>query len=249
MKLTGGKNQTPLLLSVLILALLFALFYYVVKPKMDESESLSASVTSLESELTTIQTKIETMKTELATQSDNGFAIRKKLPDNREVGSLLRNFEEIEFITGTRITNISFNGYDSLVSSSGIKDPNAPAEETVEEEAPQNDLQELTEQSTNNEGSENTSEDTAVEGEEVPVTTIAQESLPPNLKLLTYSLNIEAPDAEKLLLFIKEVERLERVMHVDTIAYSLPGEEEEYTPDEEKGPQTVTLTVTTFYYE
>lgn len=38
-------------------------------------------------------------------------------------------------------------------------------------------------------------------------------------------------------------------MHVDTISYSLPGEEEEILPEEEKGELTVTLTVTTFYYE
>lgn len=62
-------------------------------------------------------------------------------------------------------------------------------------------------------------------------------------------LNIVAPNAEKLLLFIKEVERLERVMHVDTISYSLPGEEDAFAAKEEKDTLTVMLTVTTFYYE
>lgn len=248
MKLTGGKNSTPLLLSVLILALLFALYYYLVKPKIEEVESLESSVSSLESEISTIQTEIDTIKNERANQTEDDYAIRKKLPDNREVGSLLRSFEEIEFITESRITSIAFNGYDSLVSGSSIKDPNAASEEATPEQTPQNDMQELVQnnESTNEDGSTN-NEDTT---EEVaPVTTIAAESLPPNLKLLTYSLNIETPDAEKLLLFIKEVERLERVMHVDTISYSLPGEEETLVSEEEKSPLAVTLQVTTFYYE
>lgn len=248
MKRSMSKNSTPLLLSVLVLVLLFALFYYIVKPKMDEASALASNVDTLESEVSSLQEQIALAQAEQEKEISNEFAIRKLLPDNREIDELLLNFEEIEFVTGTRINSIAFNEYDTLVSGSTLKDPNhkEEAEGEIADSAESNEGQ--------NEPEENDTENNAASSNEdnsevaPPVTTIATETLPQNLRLLTYSIDIEAPDAEKLLLFIKEVERLERVMHVDMISYSLPGEEDEDTA-EELETVSITLQVTTFYFE
>ena len=163
------------------------------------------------------------------------------------MAKLLLNFEEIEFVTGTRIKGVAFNEYDTLVSGSTLKDPNYREEEEAEGETADSAEASDTSEETNTEGNEASSNEDEKEATP-PVTTIAAETLPQNLRLLTYSIDIESPDAEKLLLFIKEVERLERVMHVDMINYSLPGEEDEDTEGKLK-TVSVTLQVTTFYFE
>lgn len=81
-----------------------------------------------------------------------------------------------------------------------------------------------------------------------PVSTIAVETLPPSLKLVTFEVEVASPEYEKLQQFIKEIEKIERVMHIDRISYSLEGEEKVF---DAAATDTVTamVQVTTFYYE
>lgn len=77
---------------------------------------------------------------------------------------------------------------------------------------------------------------------------MSAEALPANLKLITFQLDIESPDDEQLQQFIKEIEALERVMHIDTIEYSLPGEEDTLMNDTSTSV-SASIQVTTFYFE
>lgn len=245
MKLSSSKNSGPILIVVLVAVLLFAVYYYVVLPKQDEADMMESSVNSLNSEISTLNEQITSIQEEQSRESSNEFALRKKMPDNREIDELLLNIEEIEYVSGSRIQSISFNNYDSLVSASSLTDPNAVP---TDEENPEGQT----------EASEETATDTTTETEDTteteeqvpttPVSTIAVESLPANLKLVTFEVTVESPNYEKLQQFIKEIERLERVMHIDTIEYALPGEENTFAEDA-SDIVSATIQVTTFYYE
>lgn len=241
MKLSGNKNTSILLLVALIASFLFAIYYYIVLPKKDIVESLESSINALHTEIGTLQAQIGSSEEEKTAEVSNVFEIRQKLPQSREIDQLLLNLEEIEFVSETRITAIGFNSYDTLVSESAI----VPLpEEGAEEDAAEGQM----------DGAEVTENEEADEGNgtgetvETPVSEIAAQTLPPELKLITFNLEIEAPDGQNIQLFIEEIENLKRIMHIDSISYTLPGEEAEFM---EEGNETVTasIQVTTFYYE
>lgn len=227
MNLSNGKNFNMLLLLLLVAALLFAVYYYLVLPKKNELENLEYSVKNLETEVTNLQEQSKTSENE-DISSLTMLDIRKKLPQTREIDKLLLNLEEIEYITGTRIVSIDFNIYDELVSESSIVEKPVDSKEFTEGDF----LGEV-----------------ATGAKKVkPTSSIASESLPPELKLITFSVKVESPDHSKLQSFIKEIEKLERIMHIDSIEYSLPGEENEFAAEPVK-TVTATIQVTTFYYE
>ena len=239
MKRLSSKNSGTILIVSLVLALLFAIYYYVLLPKQHEADIVEISVNSLRSEISTLNEQIASIQEEQSHESSNEFALRKKVPDNREIDELLLNIEEIEYVSGSRIQNISFNNYDSLVSASGLTDPNAV---TATEENADGQTEASEEQATD------TTSETEEQMPTMPVSTIAVESLPTNLKLVTFEVDVASPNYEKLQQFVKEIEQLERVMHIDTIEYALPGEENTYG-ENASDIVSATIQVTTFYYE
>lgn len=245
MQLSGGKNTGPLLITALLLALLFAVYYYAVLPKQEEATEKQNAVTQLTSETATMKEQIALIKENQNGEVDSSLIIRQKLPDNREIDQLLLSLEEAEYVSGSRIVTITFNNYDNLVSESGIIDPNAPTEDEQADGSPAENESESTPE--NNETNESVSEETD-QHEEIPVSTMSVEALPANLKLITFQIDIESPDDEQLQQFIKEIEQMERVMHIDAIEYALPGEEDTLT---EEGTSIVTasIQITTFYFE
>ncbi|MFC7685211.1 potassium transporter [Ureibacillus sp. GCM10028918] len=242
MKLSGNKNSSLLLLIALIAALLFAIYYYILLPKKDHVDSLEGSINGLQTEISTLQGQIASLEEEGTSEVSNVFEIRQKLPQSREIDQLLLNLEEIEFVTETRITSIGFNSYDALVSESNIVP--VPEEEAVTDEATEGQTDEA----------ETTENAEVVEGEETgetvetPVSEIAAQTLPPELKLITFNLEIEASENQNIQQFIEEIENLKRIMHIDSISYSLPGEEGEFV-EAEAETLNASIQVTTFYYE
>ena len=225
---SSSKNTTILLVIALAMALLFAVYYYVVKPKQDDAESVSREVTTLKAEISSLEENLVTFREQQSQTNINEFALRKKVPATRAIDTLILSMEEIEYVTGSRILSMDFNNYDEQVSTSGLEDPNAITE-TKELET--------TEETQNNEQSE-----------ALPVSTIAVENLPPSLKLITFNINVMSPNNENLQQFIKEVEKIERVMHIDTIDFSLPVEENIFLEDA-TDVVFADVQVTTFYYE
>ena len=240
MKLSSSKNSGPILIIILVGVLLFAIYYYVLLPKQDEADMMESSVNSLRSEISTLNGQIASIKEGQSNKSSNEFSLRKKLPDNREIDELLLNIEEIEYVSGSRIQSVNFNNYDSLVSASSLTDPKAvtETEENAEGQMKENEEQ-IAETATTSENEEPVT---------TPVSTIAVESLPPNLKLISFNVDVESPNHDKLKQFIKEIERLERVMHIDTVGYNLPGEENTFAEDA-TDIVGASIQVTTFYYE
>lgn len=231
MKLTSGKNSSTLLLIALVAALLFALYYYILLPKKEEAASLESSILSTRSEIESIQQQMEELNASKNAEHATLFELRKKVPATRNLDDIVLKIEETQYVTGTKILSIHFNNYDELVSSSQLESPNVPTEEG--ENADEN-------------GEDATTE--AEDSEETPVSPIAKENLPSELKLITFEVRVESPDFNHLVNFIKEIEKIKRIMHIDAINFSLPGEENEFDEDSEDSI-TATVKVTTFYYE
>ncbi|WP_332649376.1 potassium transporter [Lysinibacillus sp. 54212] len=232
---SNSKSSPVLLLTALIFALLFAVYYYVVLPKQDEVESMESSVNNLKMEMAALEESIAAVKEQRSNNETNEFDLRKKVPETRAIDELLLNIEEIEFVTGSRILKVEFNNYDSLVSDSGLQDPHVPsAEETEGQDATQTDTE--------------ANAETTPEEDTTPVSTIAADSLPGSLKLVTFNMEVASPNYKKLQQFIKEIENIERVMHIDTIQYELSGEENKFAEDK-SDTVVATVQVTTFYYE
>ena len=222
MKLSSGNNSTVILLLALVAALLFAMYYYVISPKKEQVESLESSIASIESEIKSIEDQIAEIEENKHIDSATLYELRKKVPTSRNMHQLLLNIDETQYVTGTKILYVHSNNYDAQVSGSDLRSPYESSDEELEEG------EEL--------------------GEEIPVSTIPKETLPPELKLITFEINIGAPDFEEIAAFIKEVEKIERIMHIDVIDFSLPGEENEFAEDPENEVEA-TIQVTTFYYE
>ena len=238
-QLSGGKNSGVLLILALVMALLFAVYYYVVLPKTDEVSAMESSVSTLQSEVSTLQESIALVKDEQSQTPENTFVLRKKVPQDRDMMELLLNIEEVEFVADSRIVSINFNNYDTPVAESALQDPNQV--EAVEGEQP-------AEQSSEEATAQAEGEATDVSEQAPPVSSIVRETLPAALKMVTFSIDVESPNATQLEVFIKELEALERIMRVDTIQYSLPGEENEFA-DDRSDIVNATIQVTTFYYE
>ena len=232
--ISSSKNGTLLIVIALAMALLFAMYYYVVKPKQDEEQMIRSEINSLHTEIAAIEETIATNESQQSKTNVSEFALRKKVPDNREIDELILSIEEMQYVTDSRIQSIDFNNYDALVSSSGLQDPISTPE---------------TEEGVATESTESTNqaEDTEA-SEQLPVSTIAVETLPPSLKLVTFNINVAAPNDVNLLQFVEEIEKKERVMRIDIIDFALPGEEDKFT-EEASGIVTADIQVTTFYYE
>lgn len=231
MKLSSGKNSGRLLLIALVAALLFALYYYVILPKKEEVEMLQSSISTTQSEIASLQEQIEEINANRSLDHATLINMRKKVPATRSLENLVLNIEETQYVSGTKILTIEFNNYDDLVSETELENPYASSEEE--------------------EGTDGTVEEGSTEGEEqeeTPVSTISQESLPPELKLVTFEIVVASPDFDHLVAFIKEIEKIERIMHIDIIEFALPGEELELS-DIPVGSIEATVQVTTFYYE
>ena len=240
-KASSGKTTQLLLIIVLVAALLFAFYYYLVLPKKDERASAESKVSSLKDDVAKTKIAVKLLEAGQKAQAIDVYALRKKVPQTRAVDQLLLNIEQMEFVVGARIESISFNNYDSLVSSSPLQDPN----QVVTEEGENKDATNTNAaaDATNTVATAEASPDTAT-----PVSTISPDQLPAELKMLTLNISVEAPNYESLLRFILEVESLERVVRVDTISYTLPTEQDQLSADFSE-LVNATIQVTTFYYE
>lgn len=233
-QLSGGKNSGLLLVSALVLALLFAIYYYVVQPKKEEVAHAESAVNQLQSDVSSLKEKIAVIEENRSKETVNLFALRQKVPQQRAMKELLLSIEEIEFVAQTRVLSLEFNNYDSLVVESTLEDPNKPEEKETDQ---------------SNSGTEQAvpSEEESTESV-LPVSSITRETLPAELKMITFNVEIAAPDQTQIEQFLKEIESLERVMRIDAIHYELPGEEAALV-EGQLDIVTADIQVTTFYYE
>lgn len=224
--ISSSKNGTLLLVIALAMAMLFALYSFVVKPKQEEAQSIRTEINYLNTEIKSLEQNVADRQSQYSETDVNEFMLRKKVPNDRNIDSLILSIEEIEYVTGSQIRRIEFNNYDTLVSNSSLLN----STENSEDDESQGILDELQ------------------QTEELPVSTISEEPLPQSLKLVTFIIEVTSPNETSLLQFIKEIEQIERIMHIDSIDFDLAGEEEQLFEDTSE-VVTAEAQVTTFYYE
>lgn len=218
----NSKNSAPILLGALMFVILLAIYYYIILPKHEVVNSVQGSISVLNQEITNLQTSIEMQQNSDENPQGNIFAMRKKLPMDKDLVKLLLNIEEIELVSDSKIVSIEFNNYDALVNQSNLQQPNEPAEIEL-----QNGI--------------------AEQNQELPVSPVSEQSLPPELKMVGFNLNIEALNEQNLLTFVKELEDADRIIRIDQINYVSPGEEVTY----DKAASTLIeaqIQGTAFYY-
>lgn len=238
--MTSSKNSTILILTAFIAAILFALYYYIITPKLEEVDAKESSISSLQQEMSTIQKQIALIEEKGNSASASNLSLRKKVPQTRAIEEVIRNIEEIEAVTGTRVEAMDFNNYDSLVMDSTMTDPNSiNSEEQADLKQSANEAEEQ---------AVDKNDETPEVKEKIPTATFSKDSLPKELKLVTFSIDVVALDNEAMVEFIKEVEKIDRVMKIDAIDFTLTGEEEKFQEDADTTLKS-TIQVTTFYYE
>lgn len=238
--MTSNKNSTILILTALIAAILFALYYYIVTPKLEEVEAKESSINTLQQEVSTIQEQIALIEKNGKSNRTSNLTLRKKVPQTRAIDEVIRNIEEVEVVTGTRVEAMDFNNYDSLVMESTITDPNSTNSE--EQADTQQSATEADEQAV-----AKNDEKPEVKNK-IPTATLNKDSLPKELKLVTFDIEVVALDNKAMVEFIKEIENIDRVMKIDAIDFTLTGEEAKFQEDADTTLKA-TIQVTTFYYE
>lgn len=229
------KSLVILIIVILFLLLGLAYFYWIM-PMKDEANAAKTNVELLESDIQILQSQLDNLESDQTDIVENQFVLERKMPLDRSIDDLILSLQEIEFVSGTRIENISFNNYDVGLTEADQVFENEEVE--TEEETSRDELLEDTE-------TENLEEPT-----EPPVSDVV-EDLPANVKLITINLSVISPNFEQFEVFLQEVEKLERITRVDTLSFSQPGEQELLNLDGEVADTTVTIEVqlTTFYYD
>ncbi|MEK4486610.1 potassium transporter [Psychrobacillus sp. FSL H8-0484] len=223
--LVSNKKTGFLLIAALVTVVFGAIYYYVIYPLNEEKSTKEITVSNVRNEIAVLNEQL-TAPNEEVEPEQNTFALQKKVPLTRALDELIRSIEEVELISESKIESINFNNYDAAVSDS----PLAPTQ---------------TEEGTQTENAEPTEENTATE---TPVSPVANIVLPPQLKLITFNISVLTKDYDHLKVFIEELENLERIVRVDQIGFSMPGEEQLYELDSEE-TISAEIQLTTFYYD
>ncbi|HBT70934.1 MAG TPA: hypothetical protein DEB37_01265 [Lysinibacillus sp.] len=225
-KLTSSKNSSIILLLTLIVSILFALYYYLLLPRLNEVEAKESHVSQIQQEISSVKEQLAQLDKEQGQPTINVLALRQKLPTTRAVEKIILDLAEIEEVTGTRIKSLTVQNDDAAVSQSDVSQDLNLLEQAEEEV--------------------NGEQDNKITSS--PISSISKDSLPSNLKLITFILEVGALDFNSLESFLQEIEQLQRVMKTDTIEFKLPGEQDQLEKDTDLTLQA-TVQVTTFYYE
>ena len=223
--LFSNKQTGYLVISALIAVMLGANYYFLVYPMSEEKNSKEVTISTVRNEIALLDSQLTAPVEE--GEDKKTFQLEKKVPLTRDLDMLIKSIEEVDLVSEAKIESIEFNNYDESVADS----PLVPTEEAFPEA---NDV---------------TTEET--EGElpaETPVSPVANSTLPPQLKLITFNINILTKDYDHLNTFIKELESIERIKRIDQIEFLLPGEESLLELDY-KEAISARIQVTTFYYD
>ncbi|QFF99568.1 potassium transporter [Psychrobacillus glaciei] len=223
--LVSNKKTGFLIIIAFIVVVLGAIYYYFVYPLNEEKNLKEVTVSNVRNEIAVLETQLAAPVVE-DDNRENSFAFQKKVPTTRALEELIRSIEQVELISESKIESINFNNYDESVSESTL----VPIKT---EENAQTDATETTEENTAN---------------ETPVSPVANIVLPAQLKLITLNISVLTKDYEHLNSFIKELENLERIVRVDQIKFSVPGEEQQTEMDSEE-TISAEIQLTTFYYD
>lgn len=229
------SRSSLLIIAMLVSLLIGAGYYYLILPKQQQEEAILQRIQQTQAEIAALEENINVLQEQDRYVAENMYVLRQKLPFDRMMKELLLAIEEIEYISNSKVLAVNFNNYDAPVNASVLE---PPVEEAATEEAP------ATEQSVEDQDEEVPIDVTT----SVPVSTISREALPEELKMVTFQMNVEAPDRRNIELFVQELENLARVMRIDSVSYNLMGERD-LLEEQLYDLTSAVVQVTTFFYE
>lgn len=224
-----NRNALIILLGLLFI-LLFVVFLFFYRPLAGDLAEKEAEEESLMSDLAILEQRLITGEKEGTNDLDELDAIRLqgRLPSEEKLDELILILNEIELVSGSLVNSISF-GYSGSLPDSVI-----PQEEESNNEPV--DLEKEIEERLNPETSE---EEGSIQLTEKPA----------GLEPIQVTLNVESPDYQHFQLFLKEIEKQERMMIVSSLSFDKPAEEELIFSEEPDETISATVTIMTFYYD
>ncbi len=269
-----NKKVTVILVIVLVFLIGFAVYYYLLMPKMEERDSLTAQINDARAESATLYNQIKTMKDNQQATKKSPTELMAKVPTSIELSDLIKSIEQVELASDTQIVDMAFNNYDASVketlqttiednnldngqSTNANNASNGQAQATGDINTDENtNAQTTTDAKTiNNTNTENANEVVTNEqnnDETLPVSPISLDSLPDSLKLVTMNVTVAAKGEKEIKEFLKEIEILPRIMRIDAVTYESPNKDVEASTDSEENTKDellqATIQLTTFYY-
>ncbi|KIL44562.1 hypothetical protein [Jeotgalibacillus soli] len=227
-KLTKKQIAFIVLFSLLLFILLF-FYLFVVRSVVTEAQLMEERVLDLETASEILRV---TPITESEVDQENRRVYERKVPNERQVDQLLLAIQEAELISGVRIESITFNHYDGSIVDTGLTINNLLSGQSTEE-------------------SDMIGNDGRTEEElEVPSSSPISNDIdmPEELKLITFSADIMAPNFNQAMQFLREIEKLERISRVDSLHFTQSTEDDRVFSDSEDESVFMNIQVTTFYY-
>lgn len=271
MKLIGTSKKTAyILIAALICVLGFAVYYYVLYPKMEERDALQNQIGDLKTQSKQLQKKLTAIKTKQEAEKKSVSELKTEVPTNRELSSLIDAIEQLESVSNTEVTNITFNNYDAAVKETIKADDQKSGQTTANSTEPSTSATQTANSTQSNHSTGTATENTNPAGQTggantgekdaqqasgkntTPVSPIFLSSLPDSLKLVTMNLSVSATDKKEIRDFLKEIETLPRIMRIDSVSYATP--DTEVTGSQTSSTATsnnqlqATIQLTTFYY-
>ncbi|GEM_PF-818700 len=269
-----NKKVTTILVIALVFLIAFAIYYYLLMPKMEERDALNAQIKDARVEAVTLNNQIKTMKENQQATKKSPTELMAKVPTSIELSDLIKSIEQVELASDTQIMDMAFNNYDASVketlqttiednnldkgqSTNANNASNGQAQATGDLNADENtNAQTTTDAKTiNNTTNENANEVVTNEqnnDETLPVSPISLDSLPDSLKLVTMNVTVAAKGEKEIKEFLKEIEILPRIMRIDAVTYESPNKDVEASTDSEENTKDellqATIQLTTFYY-
>ena len=248
-----NKKLTSLFIAALVFVLGFAIFYYVVYPKMEERDSLQYQITNLKTESKDLEKQLDNLKSNQQAEKKSTSELKTEVPTERELDSLIDSIEQLESVSNTEIVDIAFNNYDAAVKETINTEEQKDGATNSNSSTQSTDMQQVDSTQSQNASNQNTDEqkDATQNSEKniAPVSPIATSSLPESLKLLTMNLTVDATDKKEIKQFLREIEFLPRIMRIDAVSYETPNTEvTNSSADTKEDPLQATIQCTTFYY-
>ncbi|WP_026671473.1 hypothetical protein [Alkalihalobacterium bogoriense] len=228
------EKRTVFIVIIASLFLLLVLAFFLFQKPVQEQ--LKAEETMVTTEQMLID-GITVQLAELANQEEeNTVMLERKVPKERLIDQYLLTLQEVELVSESKIQDISFTSYDGELTDeefiSGAAESGVETSEQVVEPVAVEEVAEAGE-------AEVVVEEAQLE----------QEQLPNGLQLLTISMQVVSPNYESYRMFLKEIEKRERITRVDSLQFTTPTEADLLFTDDPDETISFTMQVTTFYYQ
>jgi type IV pilus assembly protein PilO len=223
--------------AVLLLIFFVSAYFMFIAPAEGELESVQSQLEFEENLLEEISGPAADTR---QYESHEIQAFLQKVPYAPNTEHWLLDLERAEAVSGTLITSYSFSEgeYEGVVYETATETEEVDV--SVEAEA------EVEDGDTTAEAEVEAEVEVETETEENLVT---ESAVPPpvnGLKAVSVSLDVDAEDYPELFRFIEEIERFERVTHINAVSFEGYGEPETLTEDEEL-TLSFNIELSTFY--